>query len=362
MRVIIHAGTPKTGTTAIQGFFAHNSDRLLDEFGIRYPSKGRGAVRRAHHNIAYQYGGAYLRGKFDPRKGGLREALAEALSSKAEVCLLSSEAFYHVAQRGLRQLARDLADYQTIVVLYLRRQDAYLQSGYQQVFKLGGTLELPVEFCTRKLSIGRYDKHVERFHVAFGSSNVLVRRFETRASGFDVRRDICDLLGLEFAKLRLAKQAPQSSNSTLGLKGLSFLRSLIVSGQISPLRKPESAFFQKVINYFRTEGRDSYDFSLLTYEEAKALCVEYSQSNHRLAQLVGWKGDADFFRCPPTESEYPGLPKEVHYTLHDRLFMKTLCLRYGLRYTRPRKPAELFHQTRSVRHEGAAQWQSRDPR
>jgi len=82
MDVILHIGTPKTGTTAIQALFFRNRSKLLRESGV-CPTES-GLVQKAHHNIAYQFGGMHLK-NFHPRRGGLEQALEEARAQKASI-------------------------------------------------------------------------------------------------------------------------------------------------------------------------------------------------------------------------------------------------------------------------------------
>ena len=52
-RIIIHAGTHKTGTTFLQSFLSLNYKRLLDK-GILFPLSGKIGKFSGHHNIAWQ--------------------------------------------------------------------------------------------------------------------------------------------------------------------------------------------------------------------------------------------------------------------------------------------------------------------
>jgi hypothetical protein len=339
MHVYIHAGTPKTGTTAIQSLFCTNRKILKRRFNICYPTKGR--IRRGHHNIAYYYGGPHLRSKFMSSAGTLAQALAEASAACANACVISSEAFYQLNINSLWKLKSDLAGVDTTIILYLRRQDSYLQSGYQQLLKLGYVTESPIEFCERKASRGYYDKHVAKFQRVFGEANILVRRFEQRETGFDVRHDFCTLLGVDAASL-VQRQSPESLNLALGIKGLTFLRSLVLSSQVTKPEKPSKEFFGRILNYFRGPGRDRYDFSLLSYQQALSLYDKYRDSNRRLAQLVSPQGEPEFFSSRPSESEYPGIPGDLRLSLRDKIYLRIVCARHGLSYPPHDTPSKVF--------------------
>lgn len=126
MKYIIHIGTHKTGSTALQNFLFKNRNKLIEK-GVLYPIAG--SKDHAHHNIAW------LARSGDSKK--LDEIFssidAEAESTGAESVVLSSEEFEFIRARPL--IARILKLKPTIV-MYLRRQDYYLESEYNQHVKM----------------------------------------------------------------------------------------------------------------------------------------------------------------------------------------------------------------------------------
>jgi hypothetical protein len=75
--VFIHAGTHKTGTTALQRFLGAN-ERALLESGLHYPRQGR--VEWGHHNLAWEL---YAPELFNPGRGSLDDVAAELRAAGA---------------------------------------------------------------------------------------------------------------------------------------------------------------------------------------------------------------------------------------------------------------------------------------
>jgi hypothetical protein len=118
MKLVIHAGIHRTGTTSLQLFLAENRAALL-ALGISYPGdKGN------HQSLAW----ALKRGE---GIGNIRAII----NSKTDVdtVILSAEDFcIHTDLQWLKEISRE---HDTRVVFYLRRQDHWLMSWYNQHVK-----------------------------------------------------------------------------------------------------------------------------------------------------------------------------------------------------------------------------------
>lgn len=123
MRVFLHIGTNKTGTSAIQNFL-YNNPELLASHKILYPSTGRGSAP-AHHTLAESLAVAPERAN-EFRFQLLKEA------EGFDTIVLSSEAF-RVYPPG--PLAQMLYGIPTEVVVYLRPHMQHLSSWYREGVK-----------------------------------------------------------------------------------------------------------------------------------------------------------------------------------------------------------------------------------
>jgi hypothetical protein len=120
MKLVIHAGVHRTGTSTLQDYLSGNRDELLQR-GIFYPGDGKN-----HQPLAW----AINRGD-----AGAEDVLKLVgnHSNLAETAVLSGEDFCIL--EDLDWLSQVAATYPTTVNFYLRRQDHWLMSWYNQHIK-----------------------------------------------------------------------------------------------------------------------------------------------------------------------------------------------------------------------------------
>lgn len=214
MRLFLHAGLHKTGTTSIQAFMARNSS-LLAEHGVCIPRSGLVGTfpETAHHNIAWQLGGF----TFDPAAGTLDDLVAELRGAAAPVACVTSESFEHLYKfpGSLREFkdALDRIGYDVRVVLYFKSQVSYAESLYAEMVKhrSGFTLE---EFVDRVLSDGEiefneqtygfdYYELANVFAGVFGKSSVVARAVPAEGPASALIADFFEIVCPAIAALNL---------------------------------------------------------------------------------------------------------------------------------------------------------------
>ena len=144
--LVLHIGTPKTGTTSIQRTLYNNRD-VLAENNILYPTAS--TINMAHHNLYYEFSPG-LASKYIKERGGSEAILAEVSASTASNLFLSAEGLRILPQASIKQLMERLNPKKVLLLLYLRRPDLYLHSAFIQHTRLGKyTLTKPKEFINR---------------------------------------------------------------------------------------------------------------------------------------------------------------------------------------------------------------------
>lgn len=144
-RLIIHAGFPKTGTTALQARLRHN-ERILSESGILYPE----SKNNAHHRPAAALVGRVIGWDKNKRSSDEWQDFVEWIKSRDEECILISSEFFTAAKlKALKQLKNDLADFKIDIVFTLRSLDEIVPSIFQQNLKKGATQTYP-EWLSKK--------------------------------------------------------------------------------------------------------------------------------------------------------------------------------------------------------------------
>jgi len=156
VKVLLHIGQSKTGTSAIQAFLTLNRDRLA-KGGIIYPSVRVGGMNidlGAHNAVAdaitgriiypflsaEEYSAQFFR---DAQSTARRMIISgeHFFGGEPRVWDVSSEKAYFDGYRNkVRGVARFFNGHQTEILLYLRPQVDWLESGASQTIRIQGLL------------------------------------------------------------------------------------------------------------------------------------------------------------------------------------------------------------------------------
>lgn len=146
--VYLHIGLPKTGTTVLQYFLYNNAD-ILSQHGIAYPDFGLRYKNESAH-LSFRKNGRFLiapntsNGKRDFSRPA--DEYAPTLDKIAELgktydrILISDEGIWKISKKRENfwsDLKSDLTDrgLDLKLIVYLRRQDSFVQSMYAQRVK-----------------------------------------------------------------------------------------------------------------------------------------------------------------------------------------------------------------------------------
>jgi hypothetical protein len=174
LRVILHSGTHKTGTTSIQVALDHNRN-WLHERGYVYPKLSDGAC---HHNklaqrlVGTEQGNINVRSDLAPASGHTLIFSAEEIFATT-ACLEDWQAFGRrdYWERRIEQLGRvraALRDFdETVVVLCFRRQDEFASSLYATKVLSGRFIGSFEEFRTRAKPLFDYRRQLDAFRAVF---------------------------------------------------------------------------------------------------------------------------------------------------------------------------------------------------
>lgn len=186
--IYIHIGTHNAGTKIIQHFLNANRGRLM-ELGYDYPDVGIGEgghqrlsaeLVRQHELSIFKKGTKVLNyeiGKF-ARWSKLKKHIVASNSSKI---VLSSDEFEWLSVPEAIPALLGQNDYE--IVVYLRRQDVYLESLYQLFVtnnqrRMKTTIERWSERVLSRLQYHDYLRLIERWGAIFGKEKISVAVFE----------------------------------------------------------------------------------------------------------------------------------------------------------------------------------------
>ncbi len=186
MRLIIHIGYNKTGTSSIQSYCYKNAVALQSD-GLCYPKTG--THDNAHYAISKLFLGAPSNEQVDAPIDLLNKIKTEFDASSCNSLLLSSEYLVLANAEKIQtikdafQEALDIKEYK--IVVYLRRHDLWFESLFNQAVKNidAPPWELDIkDYIIHSLggvgNIPHYFTVLQRWAKIFGPESIIVRPFE----------------------------------------------------------------------------------------------------------------------------------------------------------------------------------------
>jgi hypothetical protein len=280
-RLTLHIGIHRTGTTGLQRGLAANRDRLTAQ-GKCYPFKGTN-----HQDFAW----ALHRGKMS---GEDLVKKLEAYAAESHI-ILSGEDFCIHHDLGWLPPLKEIYDVEAVV--YLRRQDHWLMSWYNQhvkwPFSRRHSVMTPGEFlgCLDEFYWLDFDRMLALWEGALGRQKVHVRIIE-RGQVSDAIGDFFTLTGIDASRLRLEDTL---QNDSLPTEMLEYVRAAGMYDIKNPERVAIIEFLQGVAKSAGLKAKTVY-----TAAERQGVLDRFARSNAAVARH--WFGrDALFLENPPDD-------------------------------------------------------------
>lgn len=326
MKIILHIGNYKTGTSALQNFLYKNRQKLM-EYGIYYGNTWK--VTNNHAGLAL---------------GILKEALEEygllnccsdleeleenpdvtaskirfiAESRGAKTIIISHEGFFgdllqvssgldccpgrdniDVVNKFVRKRLKELFP-EAEVVCYLRRQDLYIESMYMEYCKVPWRgYEVPVEFnrfMARQRLCLDYFREISGWKEAF-RENVFFKVYEKeRLLNNDIIYDfLCCFAGLGIQDIN------KLDGSNISESNVSLSRDALEHKLAYKINEPVLNYLYKVYSGYYP---DSVKYGFMQQYERESFIRQYSGGNK---MLFGEEG----FGSAVVPAAYPGLTEE----------------------------------------------------
>lgn len=324
----VHIGTPKTGTTSIQNFCADN-EALLTQAGYCYP------VFPYHYPaVAKLRNGHFLFGKILDSEGGRdkqkeKERYQEGIQRVHELfqtyhdVILSDEDIWRNMDDTKKTLWTDLQQeaerggFRIHVIVYLRRQDKFYISNWNQNVKLrmgifsGRSFADFLEKGNRTTRLEYYQK-LERIAGVIGKEHITVRRFEGgHFEGGSIYADFLSAVGLSLTD---AYQLPQEIRNT-GLYGNTHEIKRVLNSFPQMASRPANRFFTERLREVSEISNREYPSDMMSKEETEAFLELYRADNKRIAEEYLGEKDTELFDY--TVKELPKWQKDNPYMYDD---------------------------------------------
>lgn len=296
--VVIHAGLPKTGTSAIQRWLLTHTHELMT-FGVRYPTHPmdkNGITSGNFRNLLEP--SRQGNGPLQVSKERIASTLHEFHGSTADVLLISSER----AWRYIPELAKHIPT-QTRFILYVRDPVELRESGYNQRVKRSG---VSVDFDTDLLRFTRHPawELLPKVPEMLDSGiDIELRAYHPRLfHGGTLLHDFLAAIGLP-PPHHITPESPdfQRINRSYSLHALEFKRAL--NALDSPLPKGLDEFLQTYVG-----GPTEYSIihpRLYTHLRAQADVLLADLSRHGVHDLEQLRSTLD------QETQRPHVPQSL---------------------------------------------------
>ncbi len=322
----VHIGTPKTGTTAIQEFCVENA-AILKKKGYCYPILpfsfwDASEARNAHFLVA----------QITDKDGNVLEEEAEKnfhkgvqiiqdLFQKFDHVVMSDENIWLSMDTIRKDLWENLKKeaqsrgFSIRVIVYLRRQDKYLYSLWNQRIKSKRRLEMSYEDFVDMINVPArleyYDK-LERMAGVLGKENITVRRFDGgKFEGGSIYADFLQAIGLTLTDEYKISQGVRN----LGLFGNTFEIKRILNGLPRMGNAKVHQFVKERLWECSEISAKNYPCEMMSREEIANLLETYGADNPKVAAEYLNEPGAELF--DNTIKDLPKWQKDNPYMIDD---------------------------------------------
>ena len=283
----LHIGTPKTATSAIQ-YFCYKNQSVLAEKGYYYPLFDYVFPRvnrncNAHFLLTYGNEYPYI-------EEGVKKIFD--LFKTYDNIILSDEKiwnggfYYHCWE----QLKENIIDKGICikVIVYLRRQDEFLFSWWNQRIKAGkknySTITWDELVHTRPYIQLNYYESLEQIAAYVGKENIIVRVFDKKTflnndPNKTILADFVRSIGLEYTEDYTVTDLIR--NPSLSKNNVEIKRILNMLPDVS---SEENMFFRNIMVGLSSEGVPDNTKSMFSPEELDNFFNDYKEGNMRIAK------------------------------------------------------------------------------
>lgn len=335
----LHIGTAKTATSSIQAFLANNR-KVLEQLGYYFPeSTHKYPYVNPNRNAHFMIGDkdeADMRTLPLEDDQDLQDGLAKVRKyfKKYNHIILTDENLWRASSYLKKDLFPYLKQeamgqgYQIKLIVYLRRQDQYLTSLWNQnVKRSNNPYTISLNSYIKRMQknynlILDYASKLDGLAELFGKENLIVRRFEPQSwKNNSIIDDFMDCISLKVTpdfQVPDEMKNPRLTNNCVEIKRIINSHPSLSTEEIDYL-----ASFLKSMSGEHVDGQTADNsYSMLSAKETKTLLAKYAKGNERVASEYLKDGK------PMFSSEITNLPKwEANnpYMLEDVIRFFTLA-------------------------------------
>lgn len=301
-KLYLHIGTPKTGTSTLQHFFRNNRI-VLENKGICYPlwPEYDSLLDGGRESTFGNFGWIERVAMGDEHK----KKIIGDIFEKYDNVLLSTECIWIETKdkAAFLRWLKDICDIDIRVIVYLRRQDDYLEAQYREYVRvLQFTDSIHDVFDCNSTSLGEVKETLDYLSIlnnmadVIGRNNIIVRPYEKEQFiNNSIIDDFLYLIGLEpdkEYKMPEKNYNPSMSNNALELK-----RRMNKSG-IATIKELNDCFYETLmIDGIESAINNSpvHFKSMLSVEQRDNFMKQFEKSNEQIARDYLGREDGKLF-------------------------------------------------------------------
>jgi len=315
--LLLHIGWHKTGSSTIQHFLHHNR-ALLDTQGFVYPSSL--SWDYAHHVLQYYFSRASLPPwvveKLPTYEAYERWASLhlDGLARNPDIPVILSSETFRIIEAS--RFADRLAKFDTRMVVFLRRQDSYIESSLNQQEKMRvkfwRTLTREQNIARLRKSTRDYAGFLDAWADAFGRENITVVPFEKRHFPDGLERYFVELAGMKWDS---AFAVSGMKNTRLNRDCMAFLSGYQEDNRIRNHK------FHRIVDLLEEYSKEHPDPEqwrhVLSPAERLSILDDARPYNSRVAREYLGRSEGQLFGDPEPRlndpwEPYPGLDRARH--------------------------------------------------
>jgi len=283
--IYFHIGQSKTGTSAIQGFLNHNRKTLAEEYKCLYPNfHADDLAYGALHNHTPVFNQAQENNDFSAVFKQFGKVIMYCKERDINKVIVSSEKLF--PNRFMPSVIKKIIDLTEVdykIVIYLRRQDKWLEAAWKQ-------------WGHKEHDFNNIHEYAQKYHMdwnlilkwwlqLFSLEHVIVRPYEKSQIGDDIIDDFLKIIGVT-NRSGLINPLDKNINVNTGFS-IDVIEILKLSKAL--LRNPHD---NRLLNFMHTALSDDFkkipmqDYAFLSQGERIEILQKYEPSNIEMAKTL----------------------------------------------------------------------------
>lgn len=305
MKIYFHIGQAKTGSSAIQSFLNYNRALLAKQYHILYPSfftnnLAENSILHNHANFFHKLHESDAQDKY----ADFADCLQYSVQHGINRIVFSAEMFEFEWLPILIKEVSAVYKFDYTIILYLRRQDYYLETAWKQWgHKIQGINT--IQEYSKRVHLDWY-RTIQLWLKHIPPEKFIIRPYEKSVIGENIVMDFMRLLGVD-SLIEFTDPPDNNMNKNNGLNHdvIELLRICkSIEGDIH-----NNAFLTFVYNSLsdRYKKPSMTNYNILSPTERLKIIEQYTTLNNKIASIF-WGENAVLFKEPLPEPNEPWEP------------------------------------------------------